>query len=194
MKKTRMVLAAAATVAGLVAAAGPAQAVPPQAGQTTIYFEGRSIPYAGDQDQLVPPPPKGQNLEVAAGVNGYCEFPVKIDYISNQLERRSTTNSDGVKFTRITGWATATVTNLNSGKTLNFKVSGPGLVTAYPDGAFNLDLGGANLLWTTVKNSLTGVPQLNYTTGHVIVKVGADQVTDVFELSGKSTDVCALLA
>jgi hypothetical protein len=86
------------------------------------------------------------------------------------------------------------VTLLDTGKTLKFNISGPGTVIVADDGSFTIDAGGPNLLWTTVHNSLPGVPQLNYTTGHVQVEVGADQVTDVFKLSGRSTDVCALLA
>ena len=63
-----------------------------------------------------------------------------------------------------------------TGKTLNFRISGPGTFTdldGVAGGAFMLDLGGANLLWTTVDNSYPGVPQLAYTTGHVQVGVEA---------------------
>jgi hypothetical protein len=184
MKKVRALLVAAAAVAGLVAFASPAQADPPNA----VLGSSVPDPLPADTDTT----------------DGYCkDFAVHIDYINNQLVRRSTTNSDGVTSIRITGWATAVVTNLTSGKTLEFKVSGPGLVTVYPSGAFNLDLGGANLLWTTVDNSYTDpdtgvtVPQLAYTTGHVQVEVDSSGQTTFYELNGNGgepTDVCALLA
>jgi hypothetical protein len=185
MKKARALLAAAAAIAGLVAFASPAQADPPNAVLGTSF----------------PDPLPGTETD---GENGFCPFPVHVDYLSNQLVRKSTTNSDGSTSTRITGWATAAVTNLTTGKTLKFKTSGPGLVTVFPDGAFNLDLGGANLLWTTLGNSFvtdpaTGatVPQLAYSTGHVQVKVDEFGDTYSYELNGNGgapTDVCALLA
>jgi hypothetical protein len=198
MKKRHMLLAAAATVAGLVALAGPAQAVPPQAGHTILYLEGTSIDYDGPP--LVPPPPEGQTLE-AAGDNGYCAFPVKIDYLSNQ-KGKERSSPPGSTATHFTGFASATVTNLHTGKTLTFKVSGPGTFTTFPDtddqtsDAFTLDVAGANLLWTTVANSYPGVPQLAYTTGHVQVTVAAGGKTTSYELNGNGgapTDVCALL-
>jgi hypothetical protein len=186
MKKTRMLLAAAAAIAGLVALAGPAQAVPPQAEHTIILLEGRSI--ANDD----PPLP-------ALGDNGYCAFPVKIDYLSNQ-KGKETSGPPGSTATHFTGFASATVTNLATGKTFTFKVSGPGTFTdldSLPGGAFTLDLGGANLLWTTVANSYPGVPQLAYTTGHVQVEVNDAGLTTLYELNGNGgepTDVCELLA
>ena len=84
-----------------------------------------------------------------------------------------------------------------TGKTLNFRISGPGTFTdldGVAGGAFTLDLGGANLLWTTVDNSYPGVPQLAYTTGHVQVGVEASGLTTRYKLNGRSTDVCKLLA
>jgi hypothetical protein len=184
MKKARALLVAAAAVAGLVAFAGPAQADPPNAVPGTSFPDD---PLQADTDTT----------------DGYCkDFAVKVNYLSNQLVRRSTTDSEGVTSTRISGWAKAVVTNLTSGKMLEFKISGPGLITSFPDGAFNLDLGGANLLWTTVDNSFrysdgTTVPQLAYTTGRVHVEVLANGHTEVYELNGNGgapTDVCALLA
>jgi hypothetical protein len=179
MKKARTLLVAAAAVAGLVAFAGPAQADPPNAVLGTSFPDD---PLQADTDTT----------------DGYCkDFAVKVNYLSNQLVRRSTTDSEGVTSTRITGWATAVVTNLTTGKTLEFKISGPGLVTSFPSGAFNLDLGGANLLWTTVDNSYPGVPQLAYTKGHVQVEVNDAGLTTSYELNGNGgepTDVCELLA
>jgi hypothetical protein len=128
------------------------------------------------------------DLPAAGPENGYCQFPVLV---------KATTNSQPAppsSATHFAGGASATVTRLDTGKTIKFNISGPGTVIFADDGSFTIDAGGPNLLWTTVKNSLPGVPKLNYTTGHVHVEVGADQVTDVFELSGRSTDVCALLA
>jgi hypothetical protein len=174
MKKTRTFLAAAAAIAGLVAFASPAQAVPPQA-------------LAQDVDLPAD----------TATTDGFCPFPVHIDYTTNQLDPKVTTNPDGSVVTRFTGWAYATVTNTDTGTMLNFRISGPGTVTNYTSGAFDLNLGGANLLWTTVANSYPGVPQLAYTKGHVQVEVNDAGLTTLYELNGNGgapTDVCALLA
>jgi hypothetical protein len=178
MKKKRMLLAAAAATVGFVAFAGPAQAAPPQAAQG-------SIDLAAD----------------TADTDGYCAFPVHIDYLSNQRVKE-TTGPNGETVQHFTGWALAIVTNTDTGKTLKFKVSGPGTVTTFPDevegsDAFTLDVAGANLLWTTVDNSYPGVPQLAYTTGHVQVEVAAGGNTTSYELNGNGgepIDVCALLA
>ena len=125
MKKTRMLVAAVAAVAGLVAFAGPAQADPPNA------VPGTSFP---------DPLPASINPNGSNNPDGFCPFPVHVDYLSNQIAHRSTTNPDGSTSTRFTGWATAIVTNLTTKKALKFKVSGPGTFTSFPDGAFNLNL------------------------------------------------------
>ena len=170
MKKTRTLLAAAAAIAGLVALTGPAQAAPP--------IDMR-------------PQPLTQPLEGTdtAGNNGYCPFPVFIEGINNQLFHEG---SNGNQFT---GFISVNVTNVDTGKTQKFNISGPGTVTGAPDGSFTIDAKGHNLLWTTVANSQpAGVLQLAYTTGHVQVSVAADGRTTDYQLSGKSTDVCKLLA
>ena len=155
MKKSRRLLAAAAATVGLVAFAGQAQAAPPQAGSFEMPLPGTTI--------SVPEPP-------AAGPdNGYCEFPVLVHITTNA---QTTPPSSETHFA---GFGSATVTRLDTNKTLKFNTSGPGTIIVAEDGSFTIDAGGPNLLWTTVHNSLPGVPQLNYTKGHVQVEVGADQ-------------------
>ena len=171
MKKTRTLLAAVSAIAGLVAFAGPAQAVPPKA-----------IPFAFDlpgSDISVPGVPEADN-------DGYCLFPVHIEGVSNQK-----TNPHG----KATGFGSATVTNLATGKTLKFNTSGPGTITTTQDGGYTIDGTGHWLLYTTVENSQpAGVLQLAYTTGHVKVTVDKDGQTTDYKLNGKSTDVCAALS
>jgi hypothetical protein len=134
-----------------------------------------------------------------AGVNGYCPFDVEIVYVSNQQPRPG---PDGTIFT---GKATATVTNLDTKKTLTYNVSGPGKTTNNPDGTFSLVAGGPNLLWTTVANSYPGVPQIAYSTGRVQFTLTPPAApgsppedsfgkTTSYSLNGARTDVCAALA
>jgi hypothetical protein len=166
MKKTRTLLAAAAAIAGLVALPAAAHAAPPQAQTFTSPLEGTDT----------------------AGDNGFCPFPVVIVATTNQL----TPHDKPVN--NLTGFGSATVTNTLTGEMLTFNISGPGTVTNNNVPPFTIDAHGPNLLWTTVANSFEDVPQLAYTTGHVQVTVNAAGLTTEYELTGRSTDVCALLA
>jgi hypothetical protein len=171
MKTIRTLLAVTAAIGGLVALAGPAQAAPPPIQTTAIDLPGTGT----------------------AGRNGFCSFPVHIDYISHQRDMHST-RPDGSTVDHFTGDAYATVTNTLTGKSFARTISGPGTVTTFPDGSFTIDAAGPNLLWTTVANSFPGVPQIAYTTGHVQVSVAASGLTTSYKLSGSSTDVCAALS
>lgn len=166
MKKTRTLLAAAAAIAGLVAFAGPAQAVPPRAVAFEVDLPGTNEPDVGD--------------------DGYCSFPVHIEGVSNQQVTGP--------HNHVTGFGSATVTNVDTGETLKFKISGPGTITPL-DGGYTIDGTGGWLLFTTVENSSpAGVLQLAYTTGHVQVTVDETGHTTSYKLNGKSTDVCAALS
>jgi hypothetical protein len=170
MKATRVLLAAAAAAAGgLFAVPGLAQAAP----QPTQFI---SVDLPGT---------------ASAGGNGFCAFPVHIDEVSHQRDMQRT--RDGGVVDHFAGNATATVTNTATGKSLSYKINGPGTVAVAADGSFTIDAAGPNLLWTTVANSFSGVPQLAYTTGHVQVAVAASGLTTGYQLNGSSTDVCAAL-
>jgi hypothetical protein len=168
-----MLLAAAAAVAGLVAVAGPAQAAPP-----VLQSSSYDLPAATPTD-----------------TSGYCLFPVHIDIVAHQ-KFQETKLPDGTVITHITGYSSATVTRTDTTpvKSLTYKISGPGTLTVFPDDSFTIDAGGQNLLWTTVANSFTGVPQVSYTTGHVQVAVDENGLTTDYSLSGRQTDVCAALS
>ena len=171
MKITRIPLVLVAAVAGLIAAAGPAQAAPPQTVSQSFTLLGTDT----------------------EGRNGHCPFAVLVDYVSRQ-KTKTTTNPDGSVSQRSTGPATATVTHVGTPKSITYKVNGPGTFTTYTDGSFTIDAGGQNLFWTTVANSFPGVPQLAYSKGHVQLAVNAKGLTTEYSLSGTRTDVCAALA
>jgi hypothetical protein len=86
------------------------------------------------------------------------------------------------------------VTNVATGETLTYKVSGPGTVIVNEDGSFSGDASGQNLLWTSVENSFEGVPQLAYSTGRVRFVVDENGLTTGYTLNGRRIDVCAALA
>jgi hypothetical protein len=166
MRKTRRLLAAAAAIAGLVALPGPAQAVPPQA----VPFR---LPLAGTD---------------AVGRDGVCRFPVVIDFLTNQLTPRP--------HNRFTGYLSATVTRVDTGKTLTFNASGPGTLTNNGIPPFSLNGSGPWLTYTQVKNlpDDVEVPPRAYTNGHLQYSVDANGKTTSYELNGRSTDVCAALS
>jgi hypothetical protein len=136
-------------------------------------------------------------------LSGYCQgFDVFVEFTNyNQYIIRQQTAPDGTTTLRIAGSARATVTNLETGKSVSFNVSGPGTVVIYPVdpktkmSAFSIDGAGPNLLWTLPKNSFPGVPTISYTTGHVTLFVNSAGLTTQYSLAGGSrqTDVCALL-
>lgn len=127
----------------------------------------------------------------------YCDFPVRITWTEfDQYIIQGTTSPDGTITGHITGHAQATVTNQTTSESVSYNVSGPGTVVLYPSGAFSIDAAGPNLLWTKPEDLLNfpDVPAISYTTGHVTVEVDASGKTTAYELQGRQTDVCAVLA
>ncbi|MCU7722632.1 hypothetical protein ODJ79_02785 [Actinoplanes sp. KI2] len=167
----KRILSFVLVVVGLVGVAGPAGAAPPP-------YDSGTIPLTGTG---------------TAGTGGYCPFDVRLDYVSHEKTTK-TAGPDGSTLFHFTGNATATVTNVSSGKTLHYNISGPGTTTVYPDNSVSADYTGPFLLFTTVANSYSGVPQLAYTTGHVQFTLTPSGVTTSYHRDGNSTDVCAALA
>lgn len=127
----------------------------------------------------------------------YCDdFTAVVSFTKlNQYIIHDTTDPvTGVRTQRITGNAQATVTNPSTGESVRYNISGPATVVINPDGSFSADAGGPNLLWTTQDNSFPGVPTISYTTGHVTFQVAASGQTTSYQLRGRQTDVCAVLA
>ena len=101
------------------------------------------------------------------------------------------------------GHLVASVQNVTSGKTLEYNSSGPGSVTTHSDGSYTVNTHGGNLFYTTVRNTFAGVPavpQIFYSTGHLVFTVAAGQLNDnsaptvAWALTGRMTNVCAALA
>jgi hypothetical protein len=146
---------------------------------------------AGAKDPRVPLPTPDPVVLV-----GYCEgFTAVVTFTEmNQYIIQQTMAPDGTTTLKIAGHAEATVTNQATGRSASYNISGPGTVVSSPDGAFSIDAHGPNLLWTTPENSFPGVPTISYTTGHVTLQVAASGLTTSYQLRGRQTDVCAVLA
>jgi hypothetical protein len=124
----------------------------------------------------------------------FCNFDVRVTYTNINEVFTTRTNPDGSTTFRVTGSAFATVTNVSTGKSLQFNISGPGTQTVFPDGTSVTDAHGPNLFWTTRTNSFAGVPFLAYSTGHVTFTLDPSGKTIAYSVSGRRTDVCAALA
>jgi hypothetical protein len=171
-RPVRCLIASLAAFVGLLWA-GPASATDPR------------IPLTADPVTL----PAGQ----------FCQgFDVLVTFVDfNQYIIHAATAPDGTTTLRITGRARATVTNLATGESVSYNISGPGTVVLYPSGNIKSgDLARPNLLYTSLANSFPGVPTISYTTGHVSFTVDASGLTTSYSLAGgaRQTDVCAVLA
>jgi hypothetical protein len=167
----RCLIAGPAVLLGLLSA-GPALAADPR------------IPLTADPVTL----PAG---EFCQGFNVLVTF---VDF--NQYIIHSSTAPDGTTTLQITGRARATVTNLATGKSVSFNISGPGTVVLFANGNIKSgNLAGPNLLYTSLTNSFPGVPTISYTTGHVTFTVDESGKTTSYSLAGgaRQTDVCAVL-
>jgi hypothetical protein len=167
----------------------------------TVFLTGLlwAAPAGASDPRILIPTPEPLLLEARHDSSGYCEgFDVEITWTEyNQYIIQETTSPDGTTTQRITGHAQLTVTNLSTGKSVSYNVSGPGTVVIYPEGAellFSVDAAGPNLFWTELQFSYPGVPTISYTTGHVTFTVAASGETTAYELEGRQTDVCAVLA
>jgi hypothetical protein len=133
-------------------------------------------------------------------LKGYCPgFTAVVTWTDfNQYIVQQTTADDGTITLKITGSATATVTNQDSGKAVKLNISGPGTIVINRDGSFSIDAAGPNLFWTLRRNLrfFPDVPTISYSTGHVTLSVDAKGQTTSYSLAGGSrqTDVCAVLA
>ena len=146
---------------------------------------------AGATDPRVPLPTQDPVV-----LEGYCDGFTAVVTITemNQYIIHQTTAPDGTTTLQVAGHAEATVTNQTTGASASYNISGPGTLVLYPDGAFSLDVHGPNLLWTAPEDSFPGVPTISYTTGHVTLDVAASGLTTSYQLRGRQTDVCAVLA
>jgi hypothetical protein len=133
-------------------------------------------------------------------LQGYCQgFDVSVLFRGlNQYVISQSTAADGTITMRVTGRASATLTNTMTGASVSYNISGPGVLTIDPDGSFSANLAGPNLLWTLPANlpDSPAVPAISYTTGHVTFAVAASGKTTSYSLAGgaRQTDVCAVLA
>jgi hypothetical protein len=144
------------------------------------------------------PPPPVPVPAFEGPLTGICSFDVQLT-VARQHEFiiHKTVGPDGTIYEQYAGNLVVEVTNLGSGKSLTYNISGPGTFW-HNDATFGGQLYGPNLLWTLPENlpeEPAGVPALSYTTGPVSFTVDADSgKTLSYSHQGTTTDVCAALA
>jgi hypothetical protein len=116
---------------------------------------------------------------------GSCPFPV--------TERITVNNEYILIFTGdhpaiITGSLRARITNDSTGKGIDVNISGPGFITANPDGTTTVKLAGRSTIF------LPDRPGLWLTTGAATVVVGAAGQTLSLSLPNSAQDLCPVLA
>jgi hypothetical protein len=132
-------------------------------------------------------------------LKGICPFDVQLTVVrQNEFIIHETVASDGTIYDQYAGNLVVEVTNVETGKSLTYNISGPGTFWHNPTtGTLGGQLYGPNLLWTTPENlpdEPAGVPTLSYTTGPVSFTGDASGKTTFYSHRGTTTDVCAALA
>jgi hypothetical protein len=132
-------------------------------------------------------------------LTGICSFDVQLTVVrQNEFIIHETVASDGTIYNQYAGNLVVEVTNVETGKSLTYNISGPGTFWHNPTtGTLGGQLYGPNLLWTTPENlpdEPAGVPTLSYTTGPVSFTGDASGKTTFYSHRGTTTDVCAALA
>lgn len=126
---------------------------------------------------------------------GYCDFPVHGEVIANNEYGKFTTLADGTVVLRVTGKFKVLLTNVTSGASQNFNISGPGTISFLPDGSIDLVATGRQLVYNLASDAEPfGLPGLMVASGRVTETLDADGRPTELSVTGKVTDVCAALS
>jgi hypothetical protein len=120
-------------------------------------------------------------IEFPAGE--FCSFPVLLDFPVNQY--MATTfppqpNGDVVEIQ--TGKVVGRFTNLSTGKTITYNISGPTRFTFHADGSVTLELPGPQGIFNSI----------NW--GRIVLEFSPDGELTSFIVTGHSEDICPALA
>ena len=130
-------------------------------------------------------PPEGITL------TGVCEFPVRVkNDLGNEFEK---VFSDG----RITytGRVTGTLTNLDTGRSIDINTPVAAHLTPHADGSLTARLSGNVLIFFRPGELGPGDPGfIGLFSGQEFIEIGADGSQSFTQKGGTSEDVCSLLA
>src|SRR4051812_22867932 len=98
-----------------------------------LMLTGAGMSLVAGPAQAAPPQPTTQTVPLpgqdTAGTAGFCRFPVTVVTTSYSELRGGT---------QLAGHGVATVTNDVTGEPITYNISGPGSVTATPDGGYTV--------------------------------------------------------
>jgi hypothetical protein len=120
-------------------------------------------------------------IEFPAGV--FCSFAVAIEFpVARYVAKTFPPDANGDVVVLQTGHVTARITNLSTGKSITYNISGPTRYTYHVDGSVTIELPGPQ--------SLLGFN--NY--GRIVVEVSPEGEFTFVKQTGHAVDVCAALA
>ena len=133
-------------------------------------------------------PPTIQTFPIDATIldTADCAFPVQIDIAGTDLE---ITSASGDRVFDAFPQSTATLTNLDTERSITVSIAGPGHTTFGADGSFTL-VGTGPTLFFFVPELFPGITQFN---GRFVITVDAEGNL-TFSHVGETRDLCAELA
>jgi hypothetical protein len=127
---------------------------------------------------------------------GYCAFRIDNNFYQNKVYTRSETQPDGTVVTRVTGSLKLAATNHNTGKTLDYNISGPGAITTYPDQSILIVGEGLGIqFFPPAAQQQFHLPAVAYIKGKYTESLDSQgTVTSFTHDSATISDVCAALS
>lgn len=124
-------------------------------------------------------------------ISGICDFPVGLKFILGKEFEKDF--SDGR--TIITGQVKGTLTNLDTGRSLDINVPVAAHITPHADGSVTIKLKGNVLVWFFTGDLGPGSPAfIGLFSGQEILGIDANGNMSFTQKGGTSEDVCPLLA
>ncbi len=127
----------------------------------------------------------------------FCGFKVRVTFPVDKEYTKILKTADGSMTFLFTGAATASFTNLQTGKTITENIPGPGKATIHPDGSITEVHTGRNgpFILAPADAKRFGLPAVSVTAGALRFSVAANGViTSLFLQGHVLVDVCAALS
>jgi hypothetical protein len=122
-----------------------------------------------------------ETVELPAGT--FCSFAVLVELPEHKVTAKTfppEPNGDVVQLS--TGHLVARYTNLSTGKSITYNISGPTRVTFHADGSVTLELPGPQGF----------IGFINW--GQLVVEISPDGVLTIIKQTGHAEDICAALS
>jgi hypothetical protein len=123
-----------------------------------------------------------------------CTFPVRQEPLLNkEVAKIFPPEENGDQRVIITGSIFVELTNLDTGKSKIYNISGPGIFVFHPDGSISIDILGRSSI-NLLPTSIPPGPQFFVNSGRAVVEIRPDGLFTIVKLSGNQEDICAALS